>query len=148
MDQNLTVRTQITIQRPPEDVREAIVDPAHMSQYFIASSTGRLETGATITWSFAEVDFEVIVNVKRLEPPRLIEFDWSATGEFSPVTMELVPEDDGSTTVKVTEGSWDFDRAGVAKLAGQTQGWMHMLCCMKAYLDHGINLRKGSVRKG
>ena len=40
-------------------------------------------------------------------------------------------------------------RKRIARCIEQTQGWMHFLCCMKAYLEHGINLRKsGSSRKG
>jgi hypothetical protein len=28
---------------------------------------------------------------------------------------------------------------------GNAGGWMHMMCCMKGYLEHGINLRAGGA---
>jgi hypothetical protein len=30
---------------------------------------------------------------------------------------------------------------------GQVEGWTHFLCCLKAYLEYGINLRTGGVIK-
>ena len=43
-------------------------------------------------------------------------------------------------------------RAGVRRQAaskasyGNCQGWMQMLCALKAYLEHGINLREGMFK--
>ena len=30
------------------------------------------------------------------------------------------------------------------QLMGQTEGWANFLACLKAYLEYGINLRKGA----
>ena len=34
--------------------------------------------------------------------------------------------------------------AGLAWLKGNTEGWANFLACLKAYVEHGINLRKGA----
>ena len=47
----------------------------------------------------------------------------------------------------VTEGRWPTDEAGIERLSGQVFGWAHFLLCLKAYLEHGINLRTGSITR-
>jgi hypothetical protein len=37
----------------------------------------------------------------------------------------------------------DNDQAGINWLKGNTEGWANFLACLKAYLEYGINLRKG-----
>ena len=43
------------IARPVHDVFEAVADPAQLSGYFTTNGAeGRLVTGATVTWDFAD----------------------------------------------------------------------------------------------
>lgn len=60
---------------------------------------------------------------------------------------EIMLESKGikSTLVRITESGWPLDESGVLKCMGQTEGWTHFLCCLKAYVEHGIDLRKGGV---
>ena len=44
----LTAKATIQIQKPKNEVFDAIVNPNKMNQYFIASSTGAIETGKII----------------------------------------------------------------------------------------------------
>ena len=48
------------------------------------------------------------------------------------------------TVVTVTEKSMDNNEAGLKWLMGNTEGWANFLACLKAYLEYGINLRKGA----
>jgi hypothetical protein len=43
----------------------------------------------------------------------------------------------------VLEKSRENDVAGLKWLKGNTEGWANFLACLKAYLEYGINLRKG-----
>ncbi|WP_286767641.1 MULTISPECIES: hypothetical protein [Sphingobacterium] len=52
--EKLTAKASIQIQKPINEVFEAIVDPNKMNHYFIKSSTGRLETDKTVEWTFPE----------------------------------------------------------------------------------------------
>jgi hypothetical protein len=36
-----------------------------------------------------------------------------------------------------------MDEDGVKRALGQNAGWTYTLCCLKAYLQHGVNLRQG-----
>jgi uncharacterized protein YndB with AHSA1/START domain len=59
------------------------------------------------------------------------------------VTLEFEPLDDGRTLVTIAEEGWrDTDAARQASY-GNCEGWTGMLCAMKVWLEHGINLRDG-----
>ena len=45
---DLEIKAGLIIQKPAPEVFEAIVDPGKMKNYFIATSTGRMEEGKTL----------------------------------------------------------------------------------------------------
>ncbi len=57
------------------------------------------------------------------------------------MTLEPVEKD---TVVTITEKSMANDDAGLKWLGGNSAGWANFLACLKAYLEYGINLRKGA----
>jgi len=48
------------------------------------------------------------------------------------------------TFITIIEKDRDNDERGIKWLKGNTQGWANFLACLKAYLEYGINLRKGA----
>ena len=140
----LQVKTQLAIAKPVHEVFEAIVDPEKMSHFFISSGSGRMETGKTLRWVFDGGGTGLEVKVQRVELDRFVSFQWSASGVEALVEMHLDPRG-AATLVKVSESEWPADEKGIARCVEQTQGWMHFLCCMKAYVEHGINLRQSGV---
>ncbi len=141
---NLEIETAIQILKTPHEVFEAIVDPVKMSNYFISRGSGRLEEGKVIIWRFPEFDLEFPVKVDRVEKDRYVSFRWESDGIDLLVEMTLTPRDPGSTVVRITEGKRQPDEAGLKWLQGNTAGWANFLACLKAYLEYGINLRKGA----
>ena len=61
--------------------------------------------------------------------------------------MTLEPKGDNQTLVKITESDWSADFQGANRCMGQVEGWTNFLCCLKAYLEYGVNLRVGGVIK-
>lgn len=51
---------------------------------------------------------------------------------------------DNSTVVTITEKSMPLDENGIKWLKGNSEGWANFLACLKAYLEYGINLRRGA----
>jgi uncharacterized protein YndB with AHSA1/START domain len=141
----LEAKGEVRIAKPAAEVFEAIVDPGKMSHYFISSGSGRLEAGRTVQWRWGDVGAEAPVQVLTVQKDRSVSFSWGVGEQASRVELVLVPESAQATAVEVTEGRWPSDDAGIARLAGQTFGWAHFLLCLKAYLEHGINLRTGSI---
>jgi uncharacterized protein YndB with AHSA1/START domain len=137
------------IARPVHDVFEAVVDPEQLSGYFTTGGAkGRLETGSTVTWDFADFPGAFPVEVVEVDPDRRIVLRWQATdGGDDPydttVTMEFDELDDGRTLVTISEAGWRETAAAQEASYGNCEGWTGMLCALKVWLEHGINLRDG-----
>lgn len=144
-NRNLEIRASLKMQKPLNDVFEAIVDPSKMSNYFIKNGSGRIEEGKTITWSFPEFDVEFPIRITKVDPDKYISFNWNdIDGTETKVEITLTLKEDDSTLVSVTEKSRLNDDAGIKWLQSNTEGWANFLACMKAWLEYGINLRKGA----
>ena len=143
--ENLEIKEAIQIQKPANDVFEAIVDPAKMSNYFIGKGTGHLIEGTSVNWEFPEFEGEVLIEVTKVIPGELVSFNWEgARGKKLLVKISLRELEDWSTVVSVTAGKMEADKAGIEWFGGNTEGWANFLACLKAYLEYGINLRKGA----
>lgn len=136
------------IARPVHDVFEAIADPDQLSRYFTTGGAkGRLETGATVTWDFADFPGAFPVEVAEVVADERIVLRWDAAAEGDPyqttVTIEFEPLDDGRTLVTITEEGWRPTAEGQAASYGNCEGWTGMLVHLKAWIEHGLNLREG-----
>lgn len=63
----LEIKQTIQVSKPANEVFEAIVDPAKMTGYFIADSSGRMEDGKKLTWHFPEFSMDIAVMVLKTE---------------------------------------------------------------------------------
>jgi uncharacterized protein YndB with AHSA1/START domain len=135
------------ISKPVHEVFEAVADPAQLSGYFTTGGAkGRLEQRSTVTWDFADHPGAFPVEVVEVQPDRRIVLHWAAAGgdpEFTTVTIDFEGLDDGRTLVSITEEGWHETPDGQRAAFGNAEGWTGMLCALKAYLEHGINLRDG-----
>jgi uncharacterized protein YndB with AHSA1/START domain len=134
------------IARPLGVVFNAVTDPRELSAYFTTGgASGRLEEGATVEWQFGGMPGVYPVKVTRLVPNERIEFSWETTsgGYDTRVVMTFEAIDAGTTLVRIAEGGWREDATGLADSYGNCHGWMQMLCCLKAWVEHRINLREG-----
>ena len=59
------------------------------------------------------------------------------------VTMQFSEVGEGRTLVEISEDGWPLTDAGLASSYGNCMGWAQMICAMKVWLEHGINLREG-----
>jgi uncharacterized protein YndB with AHSA1/START domain len=143
-DEILEIKTALQILRPAHDVFEAIVDPIKMSNYFISKGSGRMEEGREIIWKFPEFDFEFPVRVGKIEKDRYISYFWDLDDTELLVEMTLTPRGSDATLVTITEKGRRNDPEGIKWLKGNTEGWANFLACLKAWLEYGINLRKGA----
>jgi uncharacterized protein YndB with AHSA1/START domain len=140
----LEIKTALQIAKPKAEVFEAIIDPEKMKHYFIAESSGMMEEGKSISWKFPEFDEYVPANVLRLVPGEFISFEWEGAKDKN-LLVEISLEEVSKTSalVKITEGKMEADEMGIQWFGGNTEGWANFLACLKAYLEFGINLRKG-----
>jgi len=146
-ENTIKAKVQMGILKPAGEIFEAIVNPDRMSQYFISSSTGKMEVGKTLTWTWEDFDGEHEVKVGKIEKDKTVSFEWNGSGVECVVVITLEPKGKDKTLVKITESDWPADYKGANQCMGQVEGWTHFLCCLKAYLEYGINLRVGGVLK-
>jgi len=151
----LKFRVAGRIAKPVEEVFEAVADPAQLSRYFTTGGAkGRLETGATVYWDFHDFPGAFPVEVVEVEPNRRIVLRWEAADSSSgseaaystTVTMTFEPLEDGRTLVSIAEEGWRQTASGLKASYDNCEGWMQMLCSLKVYLEHGINLREGMFK--
>ena len=150
-DLSFTVSGRVA--RPCAEVYEAVADPKQLSRYFTTGGArGRLEAGARVSWDFADYPGTHPVTVVEAEPPHRIVIEWDAEesvseGGTTRVVFEFEPIDGGSRTlVTITETSWRPTPDGARAAFDNCEGWTGMLTALKAWLEHGINLREGFYR--
>lgn len=142
--EKLEINVAMQIHKPMNEVFEAIVDPEKMSNYFISQSTGIMEDGKNLIWKFPEFDFECPVRVDKIEKDKYISYYWENSGKELLVEITLSESLNNSTLVSISEKDMDNNEVGLKWLSGNSFGWSNFLACLKAYLEYGINLRKGS----
>ncbi|MFZ2100805.1 MAG: SRPBCC family protein [Oricola sp.] len=154
----LKFKVSAHISKPVSEVFEAVADPNSLSRYFTTGGAqGRLETGSTVYWDFHDFPGAFPVHVVETERNRKIVLRWAANEGGPPegdeamaasagyetiVTMTFEELEDGRTLVTIAEEGWRETEKGLAASYGNCMGWSQMLCAMKIWLEHGINLRE------
>ncbi|MCQ3816977.1 SRPBCC domain-containing protein [Staphylococcus xylosus] len=130
----MDIVTKMQVNVPKENVFEAFVNPNQIGGFWFSSSSERWEQGKIITLCYEEYNAELEVQINSIEENKSIEFIWGN----HPVTIQF--EGIGESTV-VTTIEKDFDTQDVEQLLGQKEGWVYMLSCLKAYLEHNVSIR-------
>lgn len=140
-------QVQLKIRKPVAEVFDAVVKPERLSGYFVQKSSGPLIEGKTVQWTFAEVPGDHDVIVRQVQQNASIVLEWAAAsgGYNTRIEMLFEPLDGNATMVRIKESGWRNDEAGIEASYGNCGGWMHMMLCLKAYLEFGINLRAGGA---
>lgn len=144
MDLKFTVRAKI--QRPVAEVFGAVQKPEKLSRYFTTgSASAPLTEGATVIWRFADYPGDIPVEVTKVVPNQLIELQWKAQdGDYNTlVEMTFEALNERSTLITISESGWKATSEGLKSSYSNCEGWTNMACCLKGYLEHGINLREG-----
>lgn len=148
MDLKFTVQTKI--QKPIEDVFDAVHNPDKLSGYFTnGGASAPLHEGTTVEWAFADnpgdEKLKFPVTVKKVIPNELIVFEWEgAKGLQTRVEMQFEKVGPSDTIVRITETGWRETQEDLDSSYMNCYGWSQMICALKAYVEYGINLRKGA----
>ena len=157
---DIKFRVAARIAKPVHEVFESVADPQQLSKYFTTGgASARLEQGAQVTWDFHDFPGAFPVDVVEVVPDEKIVLLWDAAegeppnvegGEVSnagyktKVTMSFKPLDgDTRTLVEIKEEGWHESQPALDASYGNCQGWSQMLCALKVWIEHGINLRDG-----
>ena len=147
MARNYTVQTKIL--KPVAAVFDAIVSSDKLCNYFTDQASGDLEEGKEIQWHWDHYDPWLPVVVDKIIANERIELTldsakWEKTrSEAYPVKVifEFEQLDENTTMLSISEEGWKTDADGLRGSHENCGGWSHTQMCLKAWLEHGIDLR-------
>ncbi len=140
-------RVQTKIARPVAEVFDAIVSRERMQRYFVNGASSDLIEGETVTWRWDQYGEHPVI-VRKVVQNEMIELaldskEWDKTESEAYevlVIFEFEELEDG-TMLSISEQGWKTDADGLKGLHDNCEGWTHMAMCLKAYIEHGIDLR-------
>ena len=134
-------RAEMLIRRPVAEVFEAIVNPEITTRFWFTKSTGRLDAGKEITWTWEMYDISIVVNVKEIEANKRILMEWGNRGAMTAVEWVFTPYENDSTFVSITNSGFEGDGDKVVKDALDSKGgFTWVLAGLKALLEYNIEL--------
>ena len=129
------------IRKPPAIVFEAFIDPEITRKFWFTKSTGRLEVGKHVTWTWEMYDHSIEVEVKAIEPHKRILIEWGNYDSMTTVEWIFTPYKNDMTYVTITNSGFQGDGDKVVSDALDSKGgFTWVLAGLKALLEHDINL--------
>ena len=138
-DFNPVVETQMKIRKPASEVFRAITDPAITTKFWFTKSSGKLETGKTLTWEWEMYGVSAEVLVKEIINNEMIIIEWGVP--VTTVEFIFTPLKDNATYVVIK--NYGFNKTGdelIEVIKDSTGGFTTVLDGMKAYLEHNLQL--------
>jgi uncharacterized protein YndB with AHSA1/START domain len=142
LDKTTRAETGMLIRRPVSEVFEAFVNPEITTKFWFTDSTGQLEKGKEVEWTWKMYDFTGFVLVKELIVDRSIEIEWGPKGApRSRAAWTFEPLDEHATFVSIVMDGFAGDEEAVFNnLIGSVGGFCWVLAGLKAWLEHEIRL--------
>jgi uncharacterized protein YndB with AHSA1/START domain len=135
-------KAQMLIRQPVADVFDALIDPAITSRFWFSRGSGRLEAGKNVRWDWDMYGVSANVDVKAIEENRRILIEWN--GPDNPGLVEWTFEPSAADRTLVVVKNWGFrgDADTIVREAiVSTGGFSFLLAALKAFLEHGIDLK-------
>jgi uncharacterized protein YndB with AHSA1/START domain len=147
MARNYTVQTKI--ERPVAEVFDAVVSSDKLCKYFTDEASGNLAAGEEVRWRWQHYEFTLPVRVDRIVENERIELtldsaEWKKTADDAypvKVVFEFKALEGGHTMLSISEEGWKTDADGLKASHDNCGGWTHMAMCLKAWIEHSIDLR-------
>jgi uncharacterized protein YndB with AHSA1/START domain len=131
----------ILIRKPPAEVVHAFIDPTITRKFWFTKSTGRLEPGKHIVWTWEMYDVSVDVEVKEIEDNRRIVVEWGNHEAMTKVEWLFEPFENNTTYVTIINSGFQGDGDKVVHDALDSKGgFTWVLAGLKAWLEHGTEL--------
>ena len=127
------VDVEMLIRKPSAEVYAAFTEPDQIRRFWLASSSGRLVTGASVHWQFKIAGAETDVVVVEAVPGERLELRWD-DGQPLRITFE---DRDGETLVAVQVTDFTGDNPA-AQAIESTSGFTLVLASLKMWLERGV----------
>jgi uncharacterized protein YndB with AHSA1/START domain len=134
-------KAEMLIRKPVAEVFEAFVNPDITTKFWFTKSSGKLEEGKQVQWTWEMYNLTVPVVVKKIKPNERIAIEWGDESEKTSVEWTFEPMNGNSTFVSVVNEGFtgDVDKV-ISHIRDSTEGFALVLAGLKAWLEHGIQL--------
>lgn len=129
------------IRKPITEVFEAFINPEITTKFWFTGSTSPLIKGKSLHWEWSMYNLTIPVHVIKIENNALIHIEWGDGDQKSTVEWKFKPVTE--TLTHVTIKNYGFKVEGdqlISQIRDSTGGFNILLCGLKAYLEHGIEL--------
>ncbi len=134
-------KAEMLIRRTVTEVFESFINPEITTKFWFTKSSGRLEAGKQVTWTWEMYNFPSPVKILEVEENKRILIEWPYNGAPTLVEWVFTPLGDDTTYVSITNSGFQGDGDKVVGDAlGSNGGFTWVLAGLKAYLEHGIEL--------
>jgi uncharacterized protein YndB with AHSA1/START domain len=141
LEQIPIMKTGMLARRSVAEVFEAFVNPDLTTKFWFTKSSGRLEVGKQVEWTWEMYGVSASVNAKVIEPNKRIVIEWPGYSGLTTVEWKFTSQKDNSTFVTITESGFTGDGDELVKqVADSTQGFSLVLAGLKALLEHNVQL--------
>src|SRR5262245_58298640 len=124
------------IRRLAAEVYEAFVNPDITTKFWFTKSSGRLETGKQVTWTWEMYNLSTQIKVRQVEKDRRILIEWGDPDETTTVEWLFTPYEEDATYVSITNSG--FSGKGddlVGQALDSVGGFTTVLDGAKAWLE-------------
>ena len=141
LEQAPIAKTEMLIRKPVSEVFEAFINPDITTKFWFTKSSGKLEQGKQVTWTWEMYNVSTPVDVKEIEKDKRIFVIWGNHDRATEVEWVFKRLDDEGTFVSITVSGFQGDGDKVVEEAlGSVAGFTWVLAGLKAYLEHNIQL--------
>jgi len=134
-------KAEMLIRKPAAEVFEAFIDPAITSRFWFTKGSARLEAGKSVRWDWEMYGLSMQADVLAVEKDRRILVGWSAYGG-SEIEFLFTPHGPDQTFVSISHHGFRGTPEEMTDAAiGSTEGFTFVVSGLKAWLEHGIELK-------
>jgi uncharacterized protein YndB with AHSA1/START domain len=127
------------IRKPVSQVFRAFIDPAITTNFWFTKSSGKLQSGKTVTWEWEMYGITTNVMVKEIISDKLISTQWGDPATTVDYGFTALTADTTYVVIK----NYGFKETGndlIQVIKDSTGGFTTVLDGLKAYLEHNIRL--------
>jgi uncharacterized protein YndB with AHSA1/START domain len=125
---------------PVNKVWEAATQSKHLNGFFTNGAKGNISPDMkSVTWRWKGAGSSE-VRVTACETGKFFEFRWTAPFNYPTTVRFEFSREKGKTVIRIYEFGWKA--AHVDDAFDHCQGWSEFLYGLKAYVQHGLDLRK------
>lgn len=133
-------KAAMLIRKPISIVFNAFLDPEITTKIWFSKSSGKLDMGETISWTWEMFNHTVEIVVKSIIPEERIQIQWGEN-KNALVNWDFKKMNESETFVTITNtGFIGSSEDLIAQIRDSTEGFTLVLANLKALLEHGILL--------